>query len=255
MRKGFTLVELSIVLVVIGLLIGGILAANSMLSTAKINKFVGQIQHFDIALRNFQNKYKQLPGDGNRLPGVNGYFGNNNGILEDYRSVYAWGGYYGHSGGGSEIDTFWKQLQMSGFNYQNKTFADVVTLPKKFDIDSQNPNSPKVSLDIDAGVVAMTCNAMSLALPCWSIGDFRGKGDAFGPDSGLVQVDGVHPALKPSTMYAIDAKMDDKRANSGNVQPMSGSGTCFSGADYITTTNSVVCNTFIRALSQSGPGN
>lgn len=37
MKRGFTLVELSIVLVIIGLLVGGILAAQSMISTAKLN--------------------------------------------------------------------------------------------------------------------------------------------------------------------------------------------------------------------------
>ena len=62
-RKGFTLVELSIVLVIIGLLIGGILAAQSMIETTKVNKIVSQIQQYDAMVTNFQTKYNGLPGD------------------------------------------------------------------------------------------------------------------------------------------------------------------------------------------------
>src|SRR5688572_15750081 len=62
-NKGFTLVELSIVLVIIGLLIGGILAAQSMISTTKIQSFVRQIGQFDAAAGSFQARYNALPGD------------------------------------------------------------------------------------------------------------------------------------------------------------------------------------------------
>lgn len=63
MKKGFTLVELSIVLVIIGLLIGGILVAQSMVKTAQINGVVREFQQYDIALSNFQTKFQKLPGD------------------------------------------------------------------------------------------------------------------------------------------------------------------------------------------------
>ncbi len=63
MKRGFTLVELSIVLVIIGLLIGGILAAQSMVDNAKINSQITQLQQIDAAMQNFYTAYKRLPGD------------------------------------------------------------------------------------------------------------------------------------------------------------------------------------------------
>ncbi len=62
-KLGFTLVELSIVLVIIGLLVGGILAGQSMLHTVKIQKLVRDLQQYEIAFNNFKTTYKYYPGD------------------------------------------------------------------------------------------------------------------------------------------------------------------------------------------------
>lgn len=62
-RQGFTLVELSIVLVVVGLLIGGVLIGQSLIESAKINAQVKQLAQYDIATRNFIQKYRFLPGE------------------------------------------------------------------------------------------------------------------------------------------------------------------------------------------------
>lgn len=79
-RRGFTLVELSIVLVVVGLLIGGILIGQSLVSSAKINAQVKQFQQMDIAVSQFRSKYKQLPGDSNLFP--SNYKADNDGAIE-----------------------------------------------------------------------------------------------------------------------------------------------------------------------------
>lgn len=62
-NRGFTLVELSIVLVIIGLLVGGILAAQSMIQTAKILRLVSDLQQYEIAANNFKTSFKYYPGD------------------------------------------------------------------------------------------------------------------------------------------------------------------------------------------------
>lgn len=63
MSKGFTLVELSIVLVIIGLLIAGVLIGQSLINSSKISAQIKQIQQIDIAVSNFKTKFKQIPAD------------------------------------------------------------------------------------------------------------------------------------------------------------------------------------------------
>ncbi len=63
MKYGFTLLELSIVLVIIGLIIGGVVAGSSLIEAAKVNSQVAQINKLDVGVVAFKLKYNGLPGD------------------------------------------------------------------------------------------------------------------------------------------------------------------------------------------------
>lgn len=63
MRKGFTLVEMSIVLVIIGLIIGGVLVGRDLISAATIRAQISQIEKYQTAVNTFRSKYGYLPGD------------------------------------------------------------------------------------------------------------------------------------------------------------------------------------------------
>lgn len=62
-QRGFTLIEISVALVVVGLLIGGVLAARSMMHQSRINSVVAEADKYKAALASFQAKYNALPGD------------------------------------------------------------------------------------------------------------------------------------------------------------------------------------------------
>ncbi len=60
---GFTLIELSIVLVIIGLIVGGVLVGKDLIKSSEIRAQIKQIEEFKIAINNFKGKFGYLPGD------------------------------------------------------------------------------------------------------------------------------------------------------------------------------------------------
>lgn len=62
-QSGFSLVELSIVLVILGLLTGGILAGQSLIRAAELRSVSADIQRYSAAVYSFRDKYFALPGD------------------------------------------------------------------------------------------------------------------------------------------------------------------------------------------------
>jgi prepilin-type N-terminal cleavage/methylation domain-containing protein len=62
-HSGFTLIELSIVLVIIGLLVGGVLVGQDLIRAAEVRATVSQIEKFNTAANTFKLKYGYLPGD------------------------------------------------------------------------------------------------------------------------------------------------------------------------------------------------
>lgn len=65
-EKGFTLIEMSIVLVLIGLIIGGILKGQEMINATRLKMTVNQWDGIKAAWNSFEDKYNGLPGDYNR---------------------------------------------------------------------------------------------------------------------------------------------------------------------------------------------
>ena len=62
-QAGFTLVEIAIVLVIIGLLLGGVLKGQELIQSAKVKNVVNDFSSVTAAIYGYQDRYKALPGD------------------------------------------------------------------------------------------------------------------------------------------------------------------------------------------------
>ena len=106
-RRGFTLVEIAIVLVIIGLLLGGILKGQEMITQAKIKNIVADFSGVSAAYYGYQDRYRAIPGDD---PGAGTRWGatpgGGNGQV---------GGKYNSQTATDESRLWWDHLRRAGF--------------------------------------------------------------------------------------------------------------------------------------------
>lgn len=119
-KQGFTLIELSIVLVIIGLVAGGVLVGRDLIKASEIRATISQKISYDTAVNTFKLKYNGLPGDlfADRADELGFFsldnsplqgFGDNNGLIQS-RTVGV-GVNYGATG---ETILFWRHLVEAG---------------------------------------------------------------------------------------------------------------------------------------------
>jgi prepilin-type N-terminal cleavage/methylation domain-containing protein len=212
-KLGFTLIELSIVLVIIGLIVGGILVGQDLIKAAEIRATISQMEKYSTAVNTFRGKYNGLPGDllnaGNfgfdvgATDGTNG-LRDGDGLLESAASTAAQFQ--------NETSCFWDDLTTSGMISDNLNGSTTC--------DSTAPAS------------------VGLGLPVTKLG--RGNyilvGSAVGVNyfgisgvSALTTNDyTLSSLLTPSEAFQIDTKLDDGTATNGSVQAVAGvAGTTF----------------------------
>jgi prepilin-type N-terminal cleavage/methylation domain-containing protein len=68
-QAGFTLVEIAIVLVIIGLLLGGVLKGTELIENAKVKRAINEINGVTSAFYAYQDRYQRLPGDDGAVAG------------------------------------------------------------------------------------------------------------------------------------------------------------------------------------------
>ena len=124
-QAGFTLVEIAIVLVIIGLLLGGILKGQEMITQAKIKNIVNDFNGITAAMNSYQDRYRALPGDdlnaATRWTNPLAIPGDGNGQLctgacvtppiapNIYNNAVA------TTAGAPEVNLFWWHLRLAGF--------------------------------------------------------------------------------------------------------------------------------------------
>lgn len=180
-QRGFTLVEIAIVLVIIGLLLGGILKGQEMITQAKIKNVIADMTGVSAAMYGYQDRYKALPGDdklANRWG--SGTPGNGDGMIA---------GRYLETG--TEAAQFWNHLRLAGFVSGSGAESPFNAVSGKMGVQTGN--------GVDASAVLATSSP--------AIAGF----------TGLIL---CSANLPDKIAISVDAQMDDGDATRGNVRGM-----------------------------------
>ncbi|MDB2414279.1 prepilin-type N-terminal cleavage/methylation domain-containing protein [Rickettsiales bacterium] len=211
--KGFSLLELSIVLVVIGLLFGGILAGKSLARNAAIKSMISEVNNLKSAIGQFKLIYKGLPGDITNATGVNGYWSS--------------GTMNGDGDGQIDIETsnepFAALDQLNLANLLSSVYAG--TWGSGFVLGAASGDNVISSKLPQAGIYARCCSTTDYSRSL----DFKNHVNVFAVYTGdATRRMGV---VSPVEAYSIDVKMDDGNPDLGFV---GGSGS-WTGAAYAAT--------------------
>lgn len=129
-QSGFTLIEIAIVLVIIGLLLGGVLKGQELINSAKVKNLAGDFKNIPVFIYGYQDKFKALPGDdaivvahvnGTLCTATPGSCVPGNGIIE---------GLWDATAVTSESFVFWQHVRLAGLapGATNTAAADYIPL-------------------------------------------------------------------------------------------------------------------------------
>lgn len=126
-QSGFTLIEIAIVLVIIGLLLGGVLKGQELINSAKVKNLAGDFKNIPVYIYGYQDKFKALPGDdavanthvAGGLASTNGTPGN--GLIE---------GAWNSTTVTDESFLFWQHVRLAGFAAGSTVTSAADYIPK-----------------------------------------------------------------------------------------------------------------------------
>ena len=204
-KRGFTLVELAIVIVIIGLIIGAVIKGQEMLNSARLTSVENQVNGYKSAITTFHDRYGALPGDlaqaQSRLPGcqdagVNCLNGNGDGTLGDDQAANT-------SVPNNEGRMAWQHLVLANLITGVAPGADA-----NGNIFGENFPSARTG----GGFVLLQTHVGTPSLSgLW----LRLQGTA--PDT-AIDTTGTGGALTPGQAAEIDRKLDDGNALTGYVR-------------------------------------
>ncbi len=257
-EKGFTLVELSIVMIIIGLLIGGILKGQELIANARLAAAISKVKAIDAAMNTFRDSYATLPGDATnpttRFPncttGKCSTAGNGNNIIGAASATGTAAG----QGAATENLAAWAQLaatDLLGGIRNGTTAANAVsgeTVPS-----AEVPG--QIYIGYENGTVRPTGTTATESIP--RAGHYLLIHNGTSGGGAAVAASGATTgSLTPSQASRIDTKLDDGSPNIGAVVAMGAisagtppTGCTSAGTDaatYASAVTGTTCGVYVR---------
>ena len=209
---GFTLVELAIVMIIIGLLIGGILKGQELIANSQVTATISQIKGIDAAMSTFRDKYAALPGDmnpANRLASCNAapcnVAGNQNGRIEGVGNV----------GSGTPLAT-----RESTIAFAHMSAADLLS-----GVETTGGNASNVfgqllpDAKVGGGFTGIEYSSTGNLTSANNAAAIRAKPGHYLILTGTpTSVSGASSSLNPGRAAQIDRKIDDGKPNAGSIR-------------------------------------
>ncbi|NOY62565.1 MAG: prepilin-type N-terminal cleavage/methylation domain-containing protein [Gammaproteobacteria bacterium] len=188
-QSGFTLVEIAIVLVIVGLIIGGVLKGQEMVANAKVRNVIDQTTAIQTAVFAFQDRYRALPGDysaaATNIAGVTGGANGGNGDGNGFVSS------------NNDRGLFWLHLSAAGFitgNYDGTATGNGLSCP--LTTCPSNAFGGRMMFSWGSAVTGSTTNAHELrigrTIPVNVLAEIDRKIDDGIPETGVLQTDNVN---------------------------------------------------------------
>lgn len=195
-QRGFTLIEIAIVLVVIGLLLGGILKGQELITQGKIRGIEKELDGVSVAMLAYQDRYKALPGDdlNAKARWTDAENGNGNGEID---------GAFNSATATDESRRLWHHLRRAGLIGGDTASAEQPVNPVGGRTGIQARLSDGTNTLIE-GPVACTTN-----LPAKIANAIDAQQDDAKPDAGNVRGFGQSAANTPDFTTAVTAYADD----------------------------------------------
>ncbi|MGH9519817.1 MAG: type II secretion system protein [Terriglobales bacterium] len=230
--RGFTLIEMAIVLVIIGLIVGGVLVGQDLIRAAEVRATISQIEKYQTAVNTFYGKYGALPGDLNQQVATMFGFaprgtlegqGDGNGLIEGVANsdgAFPGGGFLGFG----ETTMFWADLSKAGLIDGTFTAASGDVWPGTISGTALDSYYPQAKLGRGNYIYAWSGGWVWF----WSLNG--GDGLNYFGISALQLLDGGivegNTTISVAQAYAIDTKVDDGLPQAGRVTAMYSDESC-----------------------------